>query len=131
MFLPLRKLRLLFKLLTKIIRYFSHCADVATVHPDARQPVYRDAPGHISYKINCVLTLPTLPRYSPGSRERRRRLIPGSPRSTYCAARWSHGLCRYTPVLPRLFTVMSRLLPVAPRLHAGRATVASRCYSSL
>ena len=26
----------------------SHCADVATVHPDAGQPVYRDAPGHIS-----------------------------------------------------------------------------------
>ena len=26
----------------------SHCADVATVHPDSGQPVYRDAPGHIS-----------------------------------------------------------------------------------
>ena len=26
----------------------SHCDDVATVHPDAGQPVYRDAPGHIS-----------------------------------------------------------------------------------
>ena len=26
----------------------SHCADVATVHPDAGQPVYRDARGHIS-----------------------------------------------------------------------------------
>ena len=26
----------------------SHCADVATVHPDAVQPVYRVAPGHIS-----------------------------------------------------------------------------------
>ena len=26
----------------------SHCADVATVHPDAGQPVYHDAPGHIS-----------------------------------------------------------------------------------
>ena len=26
----------------------SHCADVAKVHPDAGQPVYRDAPGHIS-----------------------------------------------------------------------------------
>ena len=25
-----------------------HCAGVATVHPDAGQPVYRDAPGHIS-----------------------------------------------------------------------------------
>ena len=26
----------------------SHCAGVATVHPDAGQPVYRDAPGHMS-----------------------------------------------------------------------------------
>ena len=26
----------------------SHCADVATVHSDEGQPVYRDAPGHIS-----------------------------------------------------------------------------------
>ena len=26
----------------------SHCADVATVHPDSGQSVYRDAPGHIS-----------------------------------------------------------------------------------
>ena len=26
----------------------SHCAGVATVHPDAGRPVYRDAPGHIS-----------------------------------------------------------------------------------
>ena len=26
----------------------SHCADVATVHPDGGQPVYRDAPGYIS-----------------------------------------------------------------------------------
>ena len=26
----------------------SHCAAVATVHPDAGQPVYRDAPGNIS-----------------------------------------------------------------------------------
>ena len=26
----------------------SHSAGVATVHPDAGQPVYRDAPGHIS-----------------------------------------------------------------------------------
>ena len=25
----------------------SYCADVATVHPDAGQPVYRDASGHI------------------------------------------------------------------------------------
>ena len=25
----------------------SHCAGVATVHPDAGQPVYHDAPGHI------------------------------------------------------------------------------------
>ena len=26
----------------------SHCAGVATVHPDAGQPEYRDASGHIS-----------------------------------------------------------------------------------
>ena len=30
------------------IRVISHCAGVATVHPDAGQPEYRDAPGHIS-----------------------------------------------------------------------------------
>ena len=30
------------------LKPISHCADVATVHPDAGQPVYRDAPGHIS-----------------------------------------------------------------------------------
>ena len=30
------------------IKPHSHCAGVATVHPDAGQPVYRDAPGHIS-----------------------------------------------------------------------------------
>ena len=27
----------------------SHCADKATVHPDAGQPVYRDVPEHISH----------------------------------------------------------------------------------
>ena len=31
-----------------VIKPHSHCAGVATVHPDAGQPVYRDAPGHIS-----------------------------------------------------------------------------------
>ena len=31
-----------------IFKPHSHCAGVATVHPDAGQPVYRDAPGHIS-----------------------------------------------------------------------------------
>ena len=30
------------------VKPHSHCADVATVHTDAGQPVYRDAPGHIS-----------------------------------------------------------------------------------
>ena len=30
------------------VKPHSHCADVATVHPDSGQPVYRDAPGHIS-----------------------------------------------------------------------------------
>ena len=32
----------------RILKPHSHCAGVATVHPDAGQPVYRDAPGHIS-----------------------------------------------------------------------------------
>ena len=31
-----------------LIKPRSHCADVATIHPDAGQPVYRDAPIHIS-----------------------------------------------------------------------------------
>ena len=31
-----------------LVKPHSHCAGVATVHPDAGQPVYRDAPGHIS-----------------------------------------------------------------------------------
>ena len=30
------------------LKPLSHCAGVATVHSDAGQPVYRDAPGHIS-----------------------------------------------------------------------------------
>ena len=30
------------------VKPHSHRAGVATVHPDAGQPVYRDAPGHIS-----------------------------------------------------------------------------------
>ena len=30
------------------VKPHSHCAGVATVHPDAGQPVYCDAPGHIS-----------------------------------------------------------------------------------
>ena len=34
--------------LTRVFKPHSHCAGVATVHPDAGQPVYRDAPGHIS-----------------------------------------------------------------------------------
>ena len=33
---------------SQLLKPHSHCADVATVHPDAEQPVYRDAPGHIS-----------------------------------------------------------------------------------
>ena len=32
----------------KLFKPNSHCAGVATVHPDTGQPVYRDAPGHIS-----------------------------------------------------------------------------------
>ena len=34
--------------LLALLKPHSHCAGVATVHPDAGQPVYRDAPGHIS-----------------------------------------------------------------------------------
>ena len=36
------------KIVKRYIKPHSHCAGVATVHPDAGQPVYRDAPGHIS-----------------------------------------------------------------------------------
>ena len=39
----------LLRLLSLIcLKPHSHCAGVATVHPNAGQPVYRDAPGHIS-----------------------------------------------------------------------------------
>ena len=31
-----------------VLKPRSHCADGATVHRDAGQPVYGDAPGHIS-----------------------------------------------------------------------------------
>ena len=34
--------------LLQCLKPHSHCAVVATVHPDAGQPVYHDAPGHIS-----------------------------------------------------------------------------------
>ena len=37
-----------FDILIFELKPHSHCAGVATVHPDAGQPVYRDAPGHIS-----------------------------------------------------------------------------------
>ena len=40
-----------FKFETYIVHFLkprSHCADVATVHPDGEQPVYRDSPGHFS-----------------------------------------------------------------------------------
>ena len=64
--------------------------------------------------------------HAPVLKKARRWFIPGSPQSTYGAAQWSHGSCRYTPVLPRLFTVMPgncRLrhayMPVAPRLRPG------------
>ena len=33
---------------SRSLKPHSHCAGVTTVHPDAGQPVYRDAPGHIS-----------------------------------------------------------------------------------
>ena len=37
-----------FRQISSSLKPHSHCAGVATVHPDAGQPVYRDAPGHIS-----------------------------------------------------------------------------------
>ena len=46
--LPLRWCNQTLILLPKYLKPHSHCAGVATVHPDAGQPVYRDAPGHIS-----------------------------------------------------------------------------------
>ena len=35
-------------LVEPVLKPHSHCADGATVHRDAGQPVYRDEPGHIS-----------------------------------------------------------------------------------
>ena len=35
-------------LVEPVLKPRSHCADGATVHRDAGQPVFRDAPGHIS-----------------------------------------------------------------------------------
>ena len=45
------------------LRPHSHCAGVATVHPDAGQQVYRDAPGHISRSHLTNIT-PVYPRSS-------------------------------------------------------------------
>ena len=97
----------------------SHCADVATVHPDAGQPVYRDAQGQISSKINCVLTLPTLPRYSPGSRESK---TPVDPRFTTEHLRYSTVEPRFVPVYPGVTQVVYGDVPVT----AGCATVTCR-----
>ena len=97
----------------------SHCAGVATVHPDAGQPVYRDAPGHISYKINCVLTVPTLPRCSPGSRESK---TPVEPRFTTEHLRCSTVEPRFVPVYPGVNQVVYGDVPVT----AGCATVTCR-----
>ena len=74
-----------------------------------------------------ILTLPTLPRYSPGSRDSK---TPVDPRFTT-----EHLLCStveppFVLVYPGLTQVVYGDVPVAaavePRLHAGRATVASR-----
>ena len=96
-------------LVEPVLKPRSHFADGATVHRDAGQPVFRDAPGHISKKINCVLTWPTLPQYSPGPA--RRRLIPGSPRSTCSTVE-----PRFMPVYPG---VRHGYMPVGPRLRPG------------
>ena len=101
------------------VKPHSHCADVATVHPDAGQPVYRDAPGHISYKINCVLSLLTLPRYSPGSRESK---TPVDPRFTTEHLRCSTVEPRFVPVYPGVTQVVYGDVPVT----AGCATVTCR-----
>ena len=97
----------------------SHCAGVATVHPDAGLPVYRDAPGHISQKINCVLTVPTLPRYSPGFRESK---TPVEPRFTTEHLRCSTVEPRFVPVYPGVTQVVYGDVPVT----AGCATVTCR-----
>ena len=59
----------------------SDCADVATAHPDAGQPVYDDAPKHFS-KNKLHLTLLTLSRNSSGPLESKTPVDLGSPRST-------------------------------------------------
>ena len=102
-----------------LIKPHSHCAGVATVHPDAGQPVYRDEPGHISYKINCVLTVPTLPRYSPGSRESK---TPVEPRFTTEHLRCSTVEPRFVPVYTGVTQVVYGDVPVT----AGCATVTCR-----
>ena len=105
--------------LSPVFKPHSHCAGVATVHPDAGQPVYRDAPGHISLKINCVLTVPTLPRYSPGSRESK---TPVDPRFTTEHLRCSTVEPRFVPVYPGVTQVVYGDVPVT----AGCATVTCR-----
>ena len=102
-----------------VVKPHSHCADVATVHPDAGQQVYRDAPGHISQKINCVLTVPTLPRYSPGSRESK---TPVDPWFTMEHLRCSTVEPRFVPVYPGVTQVVYGDVPVT----AGCATVTCR-----
>ena len=102
----------------------SHCAGVATVHPDAGQPVYRDAPGHIFFlKIKCVLTLPTLPRYSPGPRESK---TPVESQFTTEHLRCSTGEPRFMPVYmyPGVTQVVYGDVPVT--VTTGCATVTCR-----
>ena len=82
----------------------SHCAGVATVHPDAGQPVYRDAPT-----VNCVLTLPTLPRYRPGPRESK---TPVGSRFNTVYLRRSTVEPRFMPVYPGVTQVVYGDVPV-------------------
>ena len=86
----------------------SHCADVAVMHRDT-----------FHKKINCVLTLPTLPRYSPGPRESKTpidsRFIPEQLRGSTVEP-------RFMPVYPGVTQVVYGDVPVTP----GCATVTCR-----
>ena len=70
---------------TGVFKPRSRCANVATVHPDAGQPVYRD-----TFHKKCKFAFSPYRHYpgnAPVLEKARRRLISGSPRSTYGAAR--------------------------------------------
>ena len=74
---------------------------------------------HLYKKITCVLTLPTLPGYSPGSRESK---TPVDPRFTKEHLRCSTVEPRFVPVYPGVTQVVYGDVPVT----AGCATVTCR-----